>query len=503
VKINQASPSLPVSVPPTDFAPTRPQPQVVGDDFEVSRSSPVALEGRTPELSPGAQVIDLARSVLGQNAHDLKLANGTKLGKAMQDWVPDTVNCANFVSGLLIATGQMPQKEGSAGVSGLVSNLKKDPNFTTVDLDHAQPGDVVAFEYKHKDGTTGQHVVVFEGRDASGKPVFLGSDNVNKDGTQRVHEMTGVPRGWKASAVMHYVGANPNPRANPTPTPTPTGPAPTPAPSGGGVSDISLDRSSWLRGGSSGPAVEDLQNKLKAAGFDPGPIDGQFGPKARAAVIAFQQAKGLMVDGIVGPQTKAALLGGSQHSRPPPAPSPEPTPAPTPSTPPTPTGSTKTARELEAFALKKHGPEFVKEVHAMAGRLGVKPEWILAVMKNESGMDTSIRNKNGGATGLIQFMPATAKALGTSTDALAKMSATEQLKYVEKFYAPFKGKLKSGTDLYLATFWPAAVGKADGYKIGGAEVARVNPAFDLNKNGQITAGEFRDYYQKRFPELAA
>jgi peptidoglycan hydrolase-like protein with peptidoglycan-binding domain len=309
--------------------------------------------------------------------------------------------------------------------------------------------------------------------------------------------MTGVPRGWKASAVMHYVGANPNPGT----TPTPTTPSPTPAPSSGGVSGISLDRSSWLHGGSSGPAVEDLQNKLKSAGFDPGPIDGQFGPKTRAAVIAFQQAKGLMVDGIVGPQTKAALLGGSQHSRPPP--SPDPTPTPSPSTPATPAGSTKTARDLEAFALKKHGPEFVKDVHAMAARLGVKPEWILAVMKNESGMDTSIRNKNGGATGLIQFMPATAKALGTSTDALAKMSATEQLKYVEKFYAPFKSKLKSGTDLYLATFWPAAVGKADGYKIGGAEVARVNPAFDLNKNGQITAGEFRDYYQKRFPELAA
>ncbi len=495
MKINQTRPSLPVALPSTDLAPGRPVPETTGDGFEVSRSGPVELEGRTPEVSPGAQVIDLARSVLGQNAHDLKLANSTKLGAAMQDWVPDTVNCANFVSGLLIATGQMPQKEGSAGVSGLVSNLKKDPNFTTVDLDHAQPGDVVAFEYKHQDGTTGQHVVVFEGRDASGKPVFLGSDNVNKDGTQRVHEMTGVPRGWKASAVMHYAGANPNPGAT---TAVPNAPAPTP--SGGGVDSISLDRSSWLRGGSSGPAVEDLQRRLKAAGFDPGPTDGQFGPKTRAAVIAFQQAKGLMVDGIVGPQTQGALLGGSQHA-PAPAPSPEPAPAPTPT--PTPTGSTKTARDLEAFALKKHGPEFVKEVHAMAARLGVKPEWILATMKNESRMDPAIRNKNGGATGLIQFMPATAKALGTSTDALAKMSATEQLKYVEKFYAPFKGKLKSGTDLYLATFWPAAVGKADTYKIGGAEVARVNPAFDLNKNGQITAGEFRDYYQRRFPELAA
>ena len=55
----------------------------------------------------------------------------------------------------------------------------------------------------------------------------------------------------------------------------------------------------------------------------------------------------------------------------------------------------------------------------------------------------------------------------------------------------------------MATFWPAGVGKADSYKIGGAEVARVNKIFDLDKNGQITAGEFRQYYAKRFPELAA
>jgi hypothetical protein len=116
-------------------------------------------------------------------------------------------------------------------------------------------------------------------------------------------------------------------------------------------------------------------------------------------------------------------------------------------------------------------------------------------------MSTSVRNPNGGATGLIQFMPATARGLGTTTDALAKMSAVEQLKYVEKYYAPFAGKIKSGTDLYMATFWPAGVGKGDDYKIGGAEVARVNKIFDLDKNGQITAGEFRRYYAQRYPDL--
>lgn len=62
-----------------------------------------------------------------------------------------------------------------------------------------------------------------------------------------------------------------------------------------------------LRQGSRGSSVRDLQKKLKAAGFDPGPIDGIFGPKTQAAVMAFQRAAGISVDGIAGPQTFRAL----------------------------------------------------------------------------------------------------------------------------------------------------------------------------------------------------
>jgi peptidoglycan hydrolase-like protein with peptidoglycan-binding domain len=62
-----------------------------------------------------------------------------------------------------------------------------------------------------------------------------------------------------------------------------------------------------LREGSSGPAVREMQQQLRAAGFNPGPIDGKFGPRTEAAVNAFQRARGLSVDGIVGPQTRGAL----------------------------------------------------------------------------------------------------------------------------------------------------------------------------------------------------
>jgi peptidoglycan hydrolase-like protein with peptidoglycan-binding domain len=55
-----------------------------------------------------------------------------------------------------------------------------------------------------------------------------------------------------------------------------------------------------LKRGSSGTAVRQLQQALKEAGHHPGPIDGEFGPATEAAVRAFQQGKGIAVDGIVG-----------------------------------------------------------------------------------------------------------------------------------------------------------------------------------------------------------
>lgn len=64
-----------------------------------------------------------------------------------------------------------------------------------------------------------------------------------------------------------------------------------------------------LRSGSRGSEVTKLQNALKAAGFDPGPIDGIYGPKTAAAVRKYQTSKGLTVDGIAGPQTMGSLYG--------------------------------------------------------------------------------------------------------------------------------------------------------------------------------------------------
>jgi peptidoglycan hydrolase-like protein with peptidoglycan-binding domain len=55
-----------------------------------------------------------------------------------------------------------------------------------------------------------------------------------------------------------------------------------------------------LQKGANDPAVNDLQDALKALGHFSGPIDGVFGATTETAVKAFQQARGIAVDGIVG-----------------------------------------------------------------------------------------------------------------------------------------------------------------------------------------------------------
>jgi hypothetical protein len=51
-----------------------------------------------------------------------------------------------------------------------------------------------------------------------------------------------------------------------------------------------------------------IQKTLEKHGFDPGIPDGEWGPNTQRAVRAFQQAHGLEVDGVIGPNTMRALV---------------------------------------------------------------------------------------------------------------------------------------------------------------------------------------------------
>lgn len=56
-----------------------------------------------------------------------------------------------------------------------------------------------------------------------------------------------------------------------------------------------------------GKLVKALQQALKKNNFDPGVIDGIFGPHTEAAVRAFQLQHGMVPDGEAGPSTRAVL----------------------------------------------------------------------------------------------------------------------------------------------------------------------------------------------------
>jgi soluble lytic murein transglycosylase-like protein len=107
----------------------------------------------------------------------------------------------------------------------------------------------------------------------------------------------------------------------------------------------------------------------------------------------------------------------------------------------------------------KNKDAFVNRVIEIAGQLGIDPNWIMAIMNSETGgtFNPAITNSIG-ATGLIQFLPGTAKSLGTTTDELRAMSNVDQLYYVAAYLKPWAPKIKSYTDTYLAVFYPAALG---------------------------------------------
>jgi peptidoglycan hydrolase-like protein with peptidoglycan-binding domain len=58
-----------------------------------------------------------------------------------------------------------------------------------------------------------------------------------------------------------------------------------------------------LSEGSTGLPVRRAQSRLTLAGFDTGGVDAIFGPETEAGVKALQQATGIAVDGVVGPDT--------------------------------------------------------------------------------------------------------------------------------------------------------------------------------------------------------
>jgi hypothetical protein len=217
------------------------------------------------------------------------------------------------------------------------------------------------------------------------------------------------------------------------------------------------------------------------------PTSRHFGPRTEAAVREFQRGHGLVPDGIVGPRTWLALDVRAEALRAgaggaPPVPMPAfllEQPAPPPETAPMAWGA-------------KVGPAFRKRVREIAAEIGCDANDLMACMAFETGetFSPAKRNPKSDATGLIQFMPATAKALGTTTDELAGMTDVAQLEYVRRYFKPFHG-LRTLEDLYMAILWPKAVGKPDDFVLFSAPSVQFkqNSGLDKNKDKSVTKRE--------------
>lgn len=145
---------------------------------------------------------------------------------------------------------------------------------------------------------------------------------------------------------------------------------------------------------------------------------------------------------------------------------------------------------------------FRLKVIEIADRLNIDPNWLMACMSFETGgtFSPSIKNIAGsGATGLIQFVPSTAQGLGTSVEALAQMTAIDQLDWVEKYFQPYKGRIRSLEDCYMAILFPAAIGKGKDHVLFSGGIAyRQNAGLDANRDGRITVGEATAKVRSRF-----
>jgi hypothetical protein len=158
-------------------------------------------------------------------------------------------------------------------------------------------------------------------------------------------------------------------------------------------------------------------------------------------------------------------------------------------------------------------PQFIAKVKDVSSKLGIEPDWLMAVMWSESKLNPSIKNEIN-CVGLIQFCPDTSrgayKTIGKEQvliDGLATMSNVQQLDYVLKLYHPYRNKLTRFIDLYLFNFYPYALGKGDDYVFGSEKgekqvkkIASQNPAFDVDKDGKITIANFKQYIANKFKD---
>jgi hypothetical protein len=155
-----------------------------------------------------------------------------------------------------------------------------------------------------------------------------------------------------------------------------------------------------------------------------------------------------------------------------------------------------------AWGLRRT-PSQRRFIVAMAQALGVPdPSWLTSVIQFESRWNPAAVNKLSGATGLIQFMPDTARGLGTTVEKILEMGIDDQLRLCHAYWKPYAGRMQTLSDCYMAVLYPVAIGKAEDAVIfpAGSKRYLQNRGLDLDHDGEVTKAEAASFVAKRLAE---
>lgn len=155
---------------------------------------------------------------------------------------------------------------------------------------------------------------------------------------------------------------------------------------------------------------------------------------------------------------------------------------------------------------------FAQKVEGISAHLGIHPDWLMQVMWAESKLKSSAANRQGKdrhlvAAGLLQFTTGSGIVKAGKVPSIAHiltMPALAQLDLVKWYFTPYRGKMRSYYDVYAVTFFPAMIGKPDGWvlqtkSLSAATVARQNPAISKGK-ARITVADFKRYTVALVPQ---
>lgn len=130
----------------------------------------------------------------------------------------------------------------------------------------------------------------------------------------------------------------------------------------------------------------------------------------------------------------------------------------------------------------------VAEVLGAGTKLGLDSVELAWVIEKESAWNPGAWNRVSDARGLIQWIPKTRSLLGMKT---VPRTRKGQARWVGKYFEQL-GTIPKG-DVYLAVFYPKAIGKPNSYVIAkrGSKIWEQNPSLRRKGGGDITAGRVR------------